>query len=59
MRKSVSPGSHEDVSNMMERGHTHTFAHEISMYQIWSFYRVSYLREFDNFTFNLEHYFTS
>ena len=30
-----------------------------SMYQIGSFHRASYLRDFDNFTFNLGHYFAS
>ena len=34
------------------RGH-HTFERDISIYQIWSFHRVSYLRDFDHFKFNL------
>ena len=31
----------------------HTFVHEISMYQIWSSYRVTYLRDKDNFVINV------
>ena len=41
------------------KGRGHTFAREISIYQIWSFHCVSYLRDFDNFNFNLGHCFAS